>query len=130
MILTLGLQKQTKKTVASLENLAKLRARAPQDVVTLGKRGLIDEQDGIHRIFSSSFERWIRSEITAAPGEEESQQSAEEWLKSGGRDELKPGKGILPKFKKKYWPIMGNIAKELSLEFAAAGAMELIRILV
>jgi len=65
----------------------------------------------------------------AAPGEEESQTNADEWLKSGGRNDLTEVKGVLPKFKKKYWPILGDIAKELSFEFAAAGALELIKVL-
>lgn len=130
ILLTLGMQKPSKKTVPTLENLTRLRARAPQDLVTLGKRGMVVERDDIYSLFSPSLERWIRQEIVAAPGEEETQISAEEWLKSGKRDDLKETKGVLPKFKKKYWPIMADIAKELSFEFAAAGAFELIKVLV
>jgi hypothetical protein len=81
-------------------------------------------------LFSPSLERWIRQEIVAAPGEEESQTSAEEWLKSGKREDLKETKGVLPKFKRKYWPLMADIAKELSFEFAAAGTLELIKVLI
>lgn len=66
----------------------------------------------------------------STPGEVETQQSAEEWLKSGSREDLKDVKGVLPKFKKKYWPMLGDIAKELSMEFAVAGAMELITMLL
>ena len=124
------LQKPSKKTVPTIENLTRMRARAPQDLVALGKRGMVVERDGIYSLFSPSLERWIRQEIVAAPGEEETQMSAEEWLKSGKRDDLKEVKGVLPKFKKKYWPILGDIAKELSFEFAAAGAFELIKVLV
>lgn len=51
-------------------------------------------------------------------------------MRSGKQNDLKPAVGVLPRFKKKYWPILGNVAKELSFEFAAAGAMELIKILV
>jgi len=129
-ILTLGLQKPSKKTIPDRENLSRLRPRAPQDVVSLGKRGLLEEQDGVFSLFSPSFARWIRQEIASVPGEEESQQSADEWLKSGGQKSLKEAKGVLPKFKKKYWPILGDIAKELSFEFAAAGALELIKVLI
>ncbi len=129
-ILTLGLQKPSKKTVPSLENLAHLRPRAAQDIVSLSKRGLLEEREGAYALFSSSFVRWIRQEITAAPGEEESQQSADEWLKSGGQKNLKEAKSVLPKFKKKYWSLLGDIAKELTFEFAAAGALELIKVLV
>jgi hypothetical protein len=130
VLLTLGMQKPSKKTIPNAENLARLRPRASQDIVALGKRGLIDEKDGTYRIFSLSFGRWIRLEIIAAPGEEESQTTADKWLKSGGHNDLKEVKGVLPKFKKKYWPILGDIAKELSLEFAVAGTLELIKLLV
>jgi hypothetical protein len=129
-ILTLGLQKASKKTIPNLENLTKVRARAPQDVVSLGKRGLIDEREGVYALFSPSFERWIRQEMSAVSGEEESHKTAEEWLKSGGREDLKEAGGVLPGFKKKYWPILTDIIKELSFEFAAAGALELIKVLI
>jgi len=129
-ILTLGLQKPSKKTITNLENLVRIRARTPQDLVALGKRGMIEERDSIYTLFSASFARWIQREIVAPPGEEENKQRAEEWLASGGRDNLKETKGILPKFKKKYWPILAEVTKELSFEFAAAGAVELIKILI
>jgi hypothetical protein len=130
ILLTLSRQKPTKKTIPNVENLTRLRARAPQDLVTLGKRGLVGEREGVYSLFSPSLERWIRQEIVAAPGEEESQTSAEEWLKSGKREDLKETKGVLPKFKRKYWPLMADIAKELSFEFAAAGTLELIKVLI
>ncbi len=130
ILLTLGMQKPTKKTIPNMDNLTRLRARAPQDLVALGKRGMVVESDDRYRLFSPSFERWIRQEIVAAPGEEETETTADEWLISGKRDDLKEVKGVLPKFKKKYWPLLGNIAKELSFEFATAGAFELIKVLM
>ncbi len=130
VVLTLGLQKPSKKTAPTLENLARLRARAPQDLVTLGKRGLIVERDSVFSLFSPSLERWIKQEILAAPGEEESETTAEDWVRSGKQNDLKPAVGVLPRFKKKYWPILGDVARELSFEFAAAGALELIKVLV
>lgn len=129
-ILTLGLQKTSKKTVPSLENLTRLRARAPQDILALTKRGMLDERKGAYKLFSASLERWMRREILAAPGEEETRQSADAWLKSGGQENLKETRGVLPKFKKKYWPLLADVAKELSFEFAAAGALELIKVLM
>ena len=129
-ILTLGLQKLSRKTIPNIENLVRIRARTPQDLVALGKRGMIEERDSIYTLFSASLARWIQREIVAPPGEEENKQKAEEWLASGGRDNLKETKGILPKFKKKYWPILAEVTKELSFEFAAAGAVELIKILI
>ena len=130
ILLTLGMQKPTKKTIPNMDNLSRLRARAPQDLVALGKRGMVVENDELYKLFSPSLERWIRQEIVAAPGEEETQTTADEWLISGKRDDLKEVKGVLPKFKKKYWPLLGDIAKELSFEFATAGAFELIKVLV
>jgi hypothetical protein len=130
ILLTLGMQKQSKKTFPNLENISRLRARAPQDLAALGKRGMVVERDDRYSLFSPSLERWIRREIIAAPDEAETQTTAEEWLKSGKREDLKEVKGVLPKFKKKYWPLLGDVAKELSFEFAAAGAFELIKLLV
>jgi hypothetical protein len=129
-ILTLGMQKPSKKTIPNLINLTRLRSRTPQDLVTLGKRGMVDERDGIYVLFSTSLSRWLQFELIAPPGEEENQQKAEEWLASGGQDNLKETKGILPKFKKKYWPLLAEVSKELSFEFAAAGALELIKVLL
>jgi hypothetical protein len=125
--LTLALQKQTKKTVTNLENLSNLYPRITQDVVTLGKRGLIEDRSGVYAIFSPSFERWIRHEILAAPGEGESETSAEEWLKSGGHEDVKGNRNVLPRFKKKYWPLVGSFMKELSIKVAASVTTELIK---
>lgn len=130
MLLMLGMQKPSKKTTPNKENLARMRARAAQDLVALGKRGMVVEKGDIFALFSPSLERWIRQEIIAAPGEEETQATAEEWLSSGKRDDLKEVQGVLPKFKKKYWHMLGDIAKDLSFEFAVAGAFELIKVLV
>jgi len=124
VILTLGLQKQSKKTIPSAENLTHLRARAPQDIVALGKRGLIDERDGKYNIFSPSFENWIRQEILAAPGEEESPQSADEWLKAGGHEDVRSAKSLLPRVKKEYWPLIGSFIKELTIKTTAAITVE------
>ncbi|OQY29905.1 MAG: hypothetical protein B6I38_07800, partial [Anaerolineaceae bacterium 4572_5.1] len=76
--------------------------------------------------FSPSFEDWIFREIMAASGEEESQASVEEWVGSGGREEMVPIKGVLPKFKKKYWPIIGSVINELSFELVGAATFELL----
>jgi hypothetical protein len=115
IVITLGREKQTKKTIANLENLSKLRTRAPQDVIALGKRGLVSEVNGVFQIFSPSFERWIRKEIIAAPGEEESQKTADEWLSSGGQKDVKEARAALPRIKKKYWPVMEVFFKEFAL---------------
>ncbi len=127
IVITLGREKQTKKTIANLENLSKLRTRAPQDVISLGKRGLVSEVDGVFQIFSPSFERWIQMEIIAAPGEEESQKTADEWLTSGGQKEVKQARAVLPRIKKKYWPLMEVFFKEMALEAITNFTFEFIK---
>jgi len=130
IVLTLSGEKQTRKTIVNLENLSKLRPRAPQDVISLGKRGLVSETDGVFRIFSPSFERWIRNEIIATPGEEESQKTADEWLTSGGQKEVREARAVLPRFKKKYWPLMQVFFKEMALEAVVDFTVEFIKLAV
>lgn len=127
VILTLSLQTQTKKTIANIQNLSDMYPRSTQDVVTLGKRGMLDDGNGIYSIFSPSFERWVRHEILAAPGEGESETNAEEWLKSGGHEDIKGNRNVLPRFKKKYWPLVGSFMKELSIKVAASVTTELMK---
>ena len=117
-VISLNRQKSSRSTVPNLENLAKIHSRAHLDVPELVKRGLILENrtEGTFRLLSPSLERWIAREIYAVPGEEESQTSVQEWLKSGGRDELEATSNFLRKFKKKYWPIVGGLAVDLSME--------------
>jgi hypothetical protein len=120
VVLTLGLQKPSKQTIPTLENLTRLRPRAPQDLVDLGKRGLIIEEKDLYCIFSPSFTQWIKREIVAAPGEQESASSADEWLKSGGHEATaKQAKELFPKFKKKYWPYISSLVTNLGYEVAA-----------
>ena len=84
----------------------------------LVKRGLLLENrtEGTYRLLSPSLERWIAREISVPPGEEESQASVQAWLAAGGREELQPISGFLPRFKKKYWPVVSGVALELSME--------------
>ncbi|MEW6567647.1 MAG: AAA-like domain-containing protein [Chloroflexota bacterium] len=128
--LALGRQKPSKKTMPNLENISRLHPRAHLDVVSLVRRGLLEEADGTYALFSSSFGRWIGREITAPAGEEESKASVEEWLRERGREVLQPVKGILPRFRKDYWPLIGVLVREMSFEFAAAGVVELVKLLV
>jgi len=114
-VLTLGLNKDPKISPASLENLGRVRSRATLDVPALTRRGLLEEQGKLFSIFSHSFEAWIRQELLAASGEEETPGSAVETLKSLP-EPLKPLHAILPHFKKKYWPALIDIAKGFSNE--------------
>jgi AAA+ ATPase superfamily predicted ATPase len=119
-------QKDEKRNQPTIENIIKVYPRAPRDIADLLKRGAVVDQDGSFSIFSTGFEEWITLELTALPGEEENEASVEAWLKAGGHEKLKPAKGILPKVKKKYWPIIGNIMREMSFELAGAAAFEIL----
>jgi hypothetical protein len=121
-VISLNRQKPSKSTIPNLENLAKIHSRAHLDVPELVKRGLLLENraEGTYRLLSPSLERWIAREISAAPGEEESQASVQEWLKSGGKQELEATSNFLRKFKKKYWSIVGGLAVDLSMELIGA----------
>jgi len=127
-VISLDRQKPSKKTIPTLENLAKIHTRVHLDVPELVKRGLLleNKSEGTYRLLSPSLERWIAREISAAPGEEETQASVQEWLSSGGRDELEPVSGLLPKFKKKYWPVVSSMAMDLSLELVGAVTWEIL----
>jgi len=125
-ILALSRQKPSKKTTPNIDNLSQLHPRARFDVPPLLRRGLVLEADGNFSLLSHSLERWIAREITSAPDEQESRKSVEDWLSGGGRENLEPVSGVLPKFKKKYWPIVGTILKEMSFEVMGAAALELI----
>ena len=125
-ILALQHEKASKKPTPHAERLQKMNSRAHLDVVALGKRGLVVETEGKFALFSPSLERWILREIMSAPGEEESPASVEEWLHKGGRDKVTPVKGNLPKFKKKYWPIVSNILTEVSFEVIGATVFDLL----
>jgi hypothetical protein len=127
-VISLDRQKATKKTTPSLENLAAIHSRVQLDVPELVKRGLLLENRaaGTYRLLSPSLERWIAREISAAPGEEESQASVQTWLAAGGREEMEPVSGLLPKFKKKYWPVVSGMAMDLSLELIGAVTWEIL----
>jgi len=64
-ILALGRQTPSKKTMPTLENIARVRVRAQQDIPTLVKRGLPTENDSTYALFSPNFARWLSREITA-----------------------------------------------------------------
>jgi hypothetical protein len=121
-VISLNRQKPSKSSLPNLENLAKVHSRAHLDVPELVKRGLLLENrtESTFSLLSPSLERWIAREIYAVPGEEESQASVQEWLKSGGKQELEATSNFLRKFKKKYWSIVGGLAVDLSMELLGA----------
>jgi len=127
-VISLNRQKPSKSTIPNLENLAQVHKRAHLDVPELVKRGLLLEKriESNFSLLSPSLERWIAREISAVPGEEESQVSVHEWLKSGGREELETTSNFLRKFKKKYWPIVGGLAVDLSMELISTVTWEVL----
>jgi hypothetical protein len=104
------------------EQVSKLHTGAKHNLRGLSIRGLTVEQEGRYALCSPVFADWISREITASAGEEEEEQTAEEWLR--GEEGMDKGvgdrvKSVLPRFNKKYWPIMGDFVKELSMELVA-----------
>jgi hypothetical protein len=127
--ISLGKQKPSRKTLPCLENLAHIHGRASLDVPELVKRGLlieVNQAPTFYRVLSNSLERWISREMMAVPEDKESPASVEMWLKTGGKDVVDPVKGALPKFKKKYWPLISTVLQELSLDMAGSVAFELL----
>ena len=127
-ILALSQQDASPAAQPTIENLAKVHSRAHLDVPELIKRGMLlkDDERDTYAVFSSSFVRWIQREIQAASGQEETERSVEEWICSGGYEDLEPIRGVLPKIKKRYWPLVSTVANELSYELVGAAAFELI----
>ncbi len=122
-VLGLSQAKPAKHTLPSLENLTRLHARASLDAPSLVRRGLLEGRDGAYALFSPAFERWVAREVVAPAGQEESAATVESWLAEGGRDRIQPVKGALPRFKKKYWPILAAVLKEVSFEMIAGVAL-------
>jgi len=127
-VLSLNHQKPSKKTIPTLENLARIHSRAHLDVPELVKRGLLLENrtENTFALLSPSLERWIAQEVSAVPGEEETPKNVDEWIQSGDYEYAKPARGSLPKFKKKYWPVVATVMKEFSIDVAEKIAIEFI----
>lgn len=126
-VISLRRQKASRKTLPTLENLERLHARAPLDVPNLLKRGLLlKEADATYRLFSPSLERWIAREIVAAEQEQESDTDVQAWVKTTGQDISEPVQGLLPRFKRKYWPVVSTVLRELSFELVGNAAFEIL----
>ena len=123
-IMALSRQKASKKSATTLENLRAVYSRAHLDIADLSKRGVVIKPNDEYILFSPSLDQWISMEVSAMPGGAEDDVSVEQWLKAGNDEKLTPVKGVLPKFKKKYWPIMSTVAQQLSIEFAQSLAVE------
>ncbi len=109
-------QKKKKAKPATKENIKNLYGRAELDINKLLKRGLLIYRDEEYHIFSPIFQQWISYEISAKPGEEEGAASVEQWMREGGDEKLNPVKGVLPRFKKKYWSTVGIFVKDFAFD--------------
>jgi len=125
--ISLRRQKRSRKTISNIENLAHLHARAQLDVANLVKRGvLLKEADETYRPFSPSLERWIAREIVATEQEQETEDGVRAWVKSSGQDLSEPVQGALPHFKRKYWPVISTVLRELSFGIAGNATYEIL----
>jgi hypothetical protein len=132
-LLALDRARKEEEPAPDLEQLAKLHPRAKHNLRDLRSRGLTVEDEGRYALCSSILSDWIGEEIMAAAGEEEEEQTAEEWLQ--GQEDMDEGlgakvKSVLPKFNGKYWPIMGAFVRELSLKLAVDEVMYLTTLLL
>ena len=129
-LLTMGSQNIQKVAAPTIENLTKLHPRAPQDLASMSKRGLIVERNGSFHPFSPAFEKWIKNELANLPGEEETAAATIEWAKAAGVGQNKEAEKILPKFKRKYWPLISEFLEEFTMKFAVTGSVEIIKALL
>lgn len=131
-MLALSRARKEKEADPDIKRIAELHARAKHNLRDLTSRGLAVEDGGRYALCSPIFGDWISEEIMAAAGEEE-EQTVEEWLH--GQEEMDKGLGdkvisVLPRFNKKYWPIMGAFVKELSIKLAADEVINLTTLLL
>lgn len=115
-----------KKRQPTEEHLVKLYPRAKKDIVTLVRTGMLIQYMDYYKIFSPSFQQWIGLEVLAIPGEEESTESVEEWLNNRGNIKARLEKSLLPKYKKKYWPAISQLAQDITSEFLIEVTSDLI----
>jgi hypothetical protein len=116
-ILALQAEKMKKPRLdISVEKISEIYPRAPRDINSLTKRGSIVAYDKQISLFSSSYDDWIALELTAAPGEEESEASVDAWVREQKDGKVRQSKGALSRTKKKYWPVVGQVFKEFSAE--------------
>jgi len=111
----------------SVESISNIYSRAPKDINSLVKRGSLVKSGNQISLFSTSYNDWIALELTAAPGEEESEASVDAWVKSQRDKDLADKKDAILKTKKKYWPVVGEVFKEFSAEVLGSIAVNLIK---
>ncbi|TKJ28691.1 MAG: hypothetical protein CEE40_10870 [Chloroflexi bacterium B3_Chlor] len=132
-LLALRRARKEKEADPDIKRIAELHARAKHNLRDLTSRGLAVEDGGRYALCSPIFGDWISEEIMAAAGQEEEDETSEEWLRQ--HEEIDKGFGdkvisVLPRFNKKYWPIMGAFVKELSIKLAADEVINLTTLLL
>lgn len=132
-LLALDRARKEKEAHPDIKRIAELHARAKHNLRDLTARGLAVEDEGRYALCSPIFGDWISEEIMTAAGEEEEDQTSEEWLRQ--HEEIEKGLGdkvisVLPRFNKKYWPVMGAFVKELSIKLAADEVINLTTLLL
>jgi hypothetical protein len=126
-LLAMGQKATVKSLQPTLETISAIHTRASQDLPALNKRGLVLENDGLYSLFSPAMGQWVKNEIISAKGEEESELSVNAWLKTSSKGESKETAAALPKFKKKYWPVIVEFLQEFTMKFAVSGSIELVK---
>ncbi len=130
ILLTLRSHGASKRSLPTLDNVVRVRPRASKDLASLTNRGLVDEADGLYKIFSPSLAEWITRELQETPGDGGEAVNVETWARSKDAEKLGDLKKVLPRVKPKYWEMIAEVAKDFSVELAAAGAAELIKVLL
>jgi len=124
-ILTLENLDSTPESLLTIENVAGIHSRAHIDLPELVKRGLLlkDREQDTYALFSSSYKTWISRELAAVSGHKESPESVEEWLQERGVEDEETVRKLLPDIKKKYWPLVGTVVKELPSELVGSAVI-------
>ncbi len=120
-------KKDEPKSVITAEAVSKIYPHAPKDINNLVKRGSLVETGDEIFLFSTSYNHWIALELSAAPGEEESEASVEAWVQTQKDKKLAESRNVLTKTKKKYWPIIGKVFKEFSAEVIGSITVNLLK---
>ncbi len=130
ILLTLDLNASSRKALPTMENLARVRPRASKDIAALARRGMVNEAGGLYKLFSPSFAGWITRELQETSEAGTEPVKVEDWAKSKDAEKLGNLKKVLPQFKPKYWEMIAEVAKDFSVNMAAAGAFELLKFVV
>jgi len=129
ILLTLA-HSSSRKAIPTMDNLARVRPRASKDIASLAKRGIVDEAGGAYKLFSPSFAGWITRELQETSEPAEPPVKVEDWARSKDAAKLGDLKKVLPQFKQKYWEMIAEVAKDFSVNMAAAGVFELLKVAI